>query len=163
MTSHPERTFSPQSPSALGYRMPAEWEPHAATWLSWPHKEASWPGNFAPIPAVWVDIVHALEMHEPVHILVNDAAAAAGVRERLRAAAVSDRNVVLHLMPTDDAWVRDHGPTFVTRQVYGSGELAAIDWIYNAWGGKYPPWDQDDAVPRNIAAQLGVPRFEPGI
>jgi agmatine deiminase len=143
--------------------MPAEWEPHAATWLAWPHKEASWPGNFEPIPAVWVEIVRALEAHERVDILVNDAEAAASVRARLRAASVPDRNVVLHLIPTDDAWARDHGPTFITRQVDGRAELAAIDWVYNAWGGKYPPWDNDDVVPQHIAALLGVPLFQPGI
>jgi len=152
-----------QLPSALGFRMPAEWEAHAATWLAWPHKEASWPGNFGPIPDVWVEIVHALQPHEQVNILVNDAAAAAGVRERLRAARVPDRNVGLHLMPTDDAWIRDYGPTFITRRRDDRTEITAVNWVYNAWGGKYPPWDLDDAVPERIAAQLGIRVFEPGI
>jgi agmatine deiminase len=150
-------------PTALGFRMPAEWEAHAATWLAWPHKQESWPGNFAPIPAVWVEMVRALAPHEPVNILVNDAAAAAGVRALLQAGGVSEHNVSLHRIPTDDAWARDHGPTFVTRQVDGRTELAAIDWIYNAWGGKYPPWELDDAVPAQIAALLGISCFEPGI
>jgi agmatine deiminase len=143
--------------------MPAEWEPHAATWLAWPHKQESWPGNFGSIPGVWVEMVRALASHEGVNILVNDAATAADVRQLLQAAQVSDRNVSLHLIATDDAWARDHGPTFVTRNVNGGAELAAIDWIYNAWGGKYPPWDADAAVPRLIAAQLGIPAFAPGI
>lgn len=151
------------SPAALGFRMPAEWEPHAATWLAWPHKEASWPGNFAPIPGIWVEMVRALETHERVNILVNDVAAETQVRALLRDAQVSDRNVVLHRIPTDDAWARDHGPIFVTRRVQGRGELAAIDWIYNAWGGKYPPWAHDDAVPQHVASRLGVRRFAPGI
>ncbi len=147
------------TPAARGYRMPAEWEPHAATWLAWPHKEASWPGNFAPIPAVWVEIVRALEAQEQVNVLVNDAAAAGRVRALLRAAGVSDNNVSLHEIPTNDAWVRDHGPTFVT----GAGHLAAVKWRYNAWGGKYPPWDLDDAVAVHIAERLAVPVFHPGI
>ena len=151
------------TPSALGFRMPAEWEPHAATWLSWPHKEASWPGNFAPIPGIWVEMVRALAPAEHVNILVNDAGAAAAVRALLRDAEVRLDNVTLHEIPTDDAWARDHGPTFVTRNVDAGCEIAAIDWIYNAWGGKYPPWDKDDVVPTKIAAELGVPVFEPGI
>lgn len=146
-------------PAALGFRMPAEWEPHAATWLAWPHKQDSWPGNFAPIPAVWVEIVRALAPGERVNILVNDAATAAGVRDLLRAAAVSDHNVLLCEIPTDDAWIRDHGPTFITRQA----ELGAVKWRYNAWGGKYPPWDLDDAVAEKICASLSVPVFRPGI
>ena len=152
-----------QTPTELGFRMPAEWEPHAATWLSWPHKEESWPGNFAPIPGVWVEIVRALAPHEHVNILVNDAAAATTVRGLLDQAQVAARAVSLHLIPTNDAWARDHGPTFITRQVDGRGELAAIDWIYNAWGGKYPPWDADDVVPEKIAPLLGIPLFQPGI
>src|SRR5215470_8971761 len=96
---------------ARGFRMPAEWEPHAATWLSWPHKEASWPGNFGPIPTIWVEMVRALAPFEHVNILVNDAAAAAQVRALLRDASVDETQVTLHEIPTDDAWMRDHGPT----------------------------------------------------
>ena len=151
------------TPTGQGFRMPAEWEPHAATWLAWPHKEASWPGNFGPIPAVWAEMVRALAPHERVNILVNDAAATADVRRVLRAAGVAEHNVVLHEIVTDDAWARDHGPTFVTRDANGRRELAAIDWIYNAWGGKYPPWDHDDVVPQHIAARLNVRLFSPGI
>lgn len=150
-------------PAALGYRMPAEWEPHAATWLAWPHKEESWPGKFEPIPAVWVEMVRALAPHERVNILVNDAAAGAQVRSLLRAGGVPDTNVSLHEIPTNDAWARDHGPIFITRETKGRRELAAVDWIYNAWGGKYPPWEADDAVPPQVAARLGVPLFQPGM
>jgi agmatine deiminase len=143
--------------------MPAEWEPHAATWLAWPHKETSWPQNFAPIPGIWVEMARALCAHERVHILVNDQTMAATVRRLLRDGGVPDDAVSLHQIPTDDAWARDHGPTFVTRTAAGRGELAAIDWLYNAWGGKYPPWDNDDVVPQRVGALLQVPVFEPGI
>jgi agmatine deiminase len=146
-------------PAALGFRMPAEWEPHAATWLAWPHKENSWPGNFAPIPAVWVEIVRALAPDERVNILVNDSAAAAGVCDLLRAAGVPGRTVSLYEIPTDDAWIRDAGPIFITRRT----EIAAVKWRYNAWGGKYPPWDLDDAVAEKICAASAVPVFRPGI
>ena len=151
------------SPAALGFRMPAEWEPHAATWLAWPHKEASWPGNFEPIPAVWVEMVRALAESELVNILVNDETAAAYVRGTLSAAGVPEPAVVLHQIPTDDAWIRDHGPTFLTRRADTTSEMAAVDWVYNAWGGKYPPWENDDAVPQHIAARLNVRLFQPGI
>ena len=154
---------APRTPAALGYRMPAEWEAHAGTWLSWPHKEASWPGNFGPIPPIWVEIARALSSHERVSVLVNDAETAAAVRDLCaRGGAVVGR-VDVHLIPTDDAWMRDHGPTFLTRRHEGCRELAAVDWIYNAWGGKYPPWDHDDVVPAAIAAELGISLFTPGI
>jgi len=151
------------TPASLGFRMPAEWEPHAATWLAWPHKEASWPGNFDSIPGIWVEMVRALVPHEGVCILVNDAAMAASVRDRLRTGDVPLDRVSLHRIPTDDAWARDHGPTFLVRDAGGRRELAAVDWVYNAWGGKYPPWDRDDAVPQRIAAALRIPVFAPGM
>lgn len=160
----PARTdASDRTPAALGFRMPAEWEPHAATWLAWPHKQDSWPGNFTPIPAVWVEIVRALQPHEGVNILVNDAQAAASLRQLLAAAQVPEHNVQLHPIATNDAWIRDHGPIFITRAAAGRTQLGAVKWRYNAWGGKYPPWELDDAVAEHIAAQLGVPVFRPGI
>jgi len=150
-------------PADLNYRMPAEWEPHAGTWLAWPHKEESWPGNFAPIPAVWAEIVRALEPSEHVNILVNDATAGNTVRKLLGAAGIPQRNVTLHAIPTNDAWVRDHGPTFLTRRAAKHTDVAAVKWCFNAWGGKYPPWDRDEAVAEQVAARVGAPVFRPGI
>jgi agmatine deiminase len=141
--------------------MPAEWEPHAATWLSWPHKESSWPGVLERIPPIWAEVVRALVPGEDVHILVNDAAPAAQVRALLAGAGVPLARVHLHEIPTDDAWMRDHGPTFILRRGGGPAELALVDWKYNAWGGKYPPWEQDDQVPLAIARVLGAPAFSP--
>ncbi len=145
---------------ARGYRMPAEWESHAATWLSWPHKEASWPGKLERIPPVWVEMTRALVAGEDVNILVNEAAPAARVRELLVAAEVPLARVHFVDVPTDDAWIRDFGPTFITREGRG---LAAVDWQYNAWGGKYPPWDRDDRVPQALAQWLGIEAFVPGM
>ncbi len=139
--------------------MPAEWEPHAATWLSWPHKEASWPGLFERIPPIWVAMTRALSAAEAVHILVNSAAAGSAVGRLLGEAGVSMSRVRLYEVPTDDAWMRDHGPTFITR----GEEFALVDWMYNAWGGKYPPWANDDAVPAALADILAAARFTPGI
>lgn len=153
----------PITPASLGFRMPAEWEPHAATWLAWPHNRDTWPGKFAPIPGIYVAIVQALHLYERVNICVNDAVAAAHVRQRLIQAGVNLDNITLYEIPTNDTWARDHGPIFLTRPDSGHHEVAITDWIFNAWGGKYGPWDLDDAVPQRIAAQLGLPVFEPGI
>jgi len=152
-----------ESPRALGYRMPAEWEPHAATWLSWPHKEESWPGKFAAIPEIFVEIVRLLSPGEQVDINVNDAAMEKSVKELLVLRGVSLENVRLHLIPTNDAWCRDHGPVFVVRNRRDSRELAIVDWVFNSWGGKYPPHDLDDQVPARVAEVLGIPCFAPGI
>lgn len=156
------RDPSPGTPAALGYRMPAEWEPHAATWLSWPHKEDTWPGKLAAIPPVWVEMVRALSPGEHVHILVNESAPAVEVGRLLKGAGIQSASFTLHEIPTDDAWARDHGPIFVAR-AGPEPKLAAINWRFNSWGEKYPPWDQDDRVPERIAARLSVPLFSPGI
>jgi len=151
------------TPAALGFRMPAEWEPHAATWLTWPHNLDSWPDGFETVPGTWCELVGALCPHEPVHILVNDAAAEAEASTLLRGAGVALTAVTFHRIPSDDAWMRDHGPTFLTRRTSTGGELGAVDWIYNAWGGKYPPFDRDAVIAGQVAAYTGARRFEPGI
>jgi len=148
------------TPRELGYRMPAEWEPHRATWLSWPHKEASWPGKLDVILPVYAQFVAALARSEPVHINVNDAAMERQARAAL-AAAGAGGEIRFHHFPTNDAWCRDHGAIFVVRD--GPEPLAATDWEYNAWGGKYPPFDLDNQIPRRMAEVLGVPRFEGGM
>ena len=147
---------SPNTPAALGYRFPAEWEPHAGTWLAWPHKQATWPDKFEPIPAVWQELIRTLAQFEPVNVLAGGDAVMAEAR-----AMVGDvRNVRLHDIATDDVWARDHGPMFLT----GPGlPPALVDWEYNAWGGKYPPFDNDNAVPRHVAELTGRRRFVPGI
>jgi len=143
--------------------MPAEWEPHAGTWLAWPHKEASWPGKLSLIPPIWVEIVRALAPGETVHILVNDAAPEPQVRELLQEAQVPPGRIHFHQIPTNDAWLRDSGPIFVTRQRHRRREFAIVNWTFNTWGGKYPPWDDDDRVPERIAALLKLPVFTPGL
>jgi agmatine deiminase len=145
-----------RTPVELGYRVVAEWEPHAATWLSWPRREKTWPGKFDRIPGVWAELARTLARFEPVHIL-------AGGREVMtQAQAMLDgvANVTLHDIPTNDAWLRDNGPTFLTRPA--GAPPALIDWEFNAWGGKYPA-DEDNRVPGRIAELLGRVRFRPGI
>jgi agmatine deiminase len=149
------------TPRALGFRMPAEWEPHAGTWLSWPRADGiSFPGLYERVPGLWLRMIEELSSGEDVHVNVLDAADEARVAALLDAsAAVRRARVFLHRIPTNEPWCRDHGPIFVVRP----GEIAAIDWGYNAWGGKYPPFDRDDAVPSQVAAQLGLRVFHPGI
>lgn len=151
------------TPAALGYRMPAEWAPHRGTWLSWPHKQASWPGKFEPVPAIFARMVRELAAHEEVHINVAGAEMEAQVASLLRESGVPAARVFFHHNPTNDAWCRDHGPIFVQRDRNGRREEAIIDWGFNAWGGKYPPFADDDVVPTRIAAELGLPVFAPGI
>ena len=145
------------SPREQGYRMPAEWEHHAGTWVSWPHKKASWPGKIDAIKPIFAKMVAELSRSETVHININD--------EEMQAEAVrylSDHgplgDVVFHRIPTNDAWCRDHGAIFVKRDTDQS--LCALDWKYNAWGNKYPPFDLDNRVPRQMAEFLEVPRIE---
>jgi agmatine deiminase len=146
-----------QTPAALGYRFPAEWEPHAATWLSWPHNPDTWPGKFEPIPAVWEELVRTLAEFEPVHILAGGDSVMADAQRRVGHLT----NVTLHDVPTNDCWARDHGAMFLAAPL--GVEPALIDWGYNAWGGKYPPFDLDDQVPRYVAEFTQRRRFEPGI
>ena len=151
------------TPARLGYRMPAEWEPHRGTWLSWPHKEASWPGKFGPVPGIFAAMVRALADREEVHINVAGPSMEVSVRTLLADAGAGTGNVFFHHNPTNDAWCRDHGPIFVQRTREGRREQAIVDWDFNAWGDKYPPYDLDDVVPSRIGAELGLPVFEPGI
>jgi agmatine deiminase len=152
-----------KTPRELGYYMPAEWEPHEATWLSWPHKEASWPDAFDLVPATFVELTKHLTESELVRINVADEDFAESVRLLLRGGGVNPQAVRFHFNPTDDAWVRDHGPNYVVRHVEGRRERAINDWGYNAWGNKYPPYDHDDLVPTRIAEEMGEILFKPGI
>ncbi|HEU4700232.1 MAG TPA: agmatine deiminase family protein [Gemmatimonadales bacterium] len=151
-------------PARLGFRMPAEWEPHRGTWLSWPHKEASWPGKFEPVPRIFGEMVRLLSQHEEVHINVAGPEMAHEVRRVLEEARARMGSVYLHYNPTNDAWCRDHGPIFIQRETAaGRREEAIVDWGFNAWGGKYPPFDLDDVVPTRVGREFGIPVWSPGI
>ena len=136
--------------------MPAEWEPQAAVWLSWPHRLKTWPRHFRPIPPKFAGIVAQISRREKVRInLARPLQKRA--RELINRARADLANVEFFDHPTNDAWCRDHGPIFVKND--RTGEVALTDWRYNAWGGKYPPYDRDDAIPPRIAAALGLRRF----
>jgi agmatine deiminase len=149
------------TPAAQGYRMPAEWEPHAATWLAWPHNRDTWPDQLDQVQAIYVQLIAALQACETVYVLVHDAATAAHVRQVLATQDVPLQHVIIHLYPTVDAWLRDSGPMFVTSQ--GDRRLALVDWRFTAWGGKYPEMLPDDALPQHIATHFDLPRFAPGV
>ena len=136
-------------------RWPAEWEPHQATWLTWPHNEETWPGRLPRVEAAFRDMVAALAGAEAVFVNVQDAAHEARVRSLL---ADTGADLRFFEIQSDDAWVRDHGPLFVLRD----GERVVVDFDFDAWGGKYPPWERDAGVARACAAALGVPIHSPG-
>jgi agmatine deiminase len=152
-------TMTRPAPAELGYAMPAEWAPHQATWISWPHNPETWPGCLAAAETAMVAAVKVLAGGETVRINVLDPDHEAHVRGLLGSAADSPA-IVFHQVPTNDAWCRDHGAIFVRGD---QGRLAAVDCGFNAWGGKYPPWDRDDAVATRMAEILDLPRFEGGM
>jgi len=148
------------TPASLGFRMPAEWEPQEAVWFSWPHRRATWPRHFRPIPAKFAEIAAVASRWEKVRINVPKPLQARA-RLLVARAGAEAANVEFFDNPTNDAWCRDHGPIFVKND--RTGEVAVTDWRYNAWGGKYPPFDADDAIPGRIARRLGLRRFSNGM
>ena len=150
-----------ESPHALGYRMPAEWEPHAATWLAWPHNREDWPGKFRPIPWVYAEIIRHLVRSEPVNLIVRNDKAELKARKILEQASVPLNRVTFHLFKTDRVWLRDTAPSFVVRE--GDGEappLGVVDWEFNAWA-KYENFAKDARIPKQIAETLNLPRWKP--
>ena len=147
------------TPNELGYRMPAEWERHEATWLAWPHNPEDWPGKFQAIPWLYAEIVRLIAAQERVHLLVQDQ------KEQSRATGILERthanldNVILHQWPTDRVWTRDSGPIFVRN---AEGQVAITNWRFNAWA-KYPDWHLDDQVPGRAAELLGLEQWQPTV
>jgi len=140
------------------YQFPPEWAPHRATWLSWPHKEASWPGKLNCIFPSIARFVQVLTLGERVCINVNDEAMRQQAIGILAGAGVNLDQVDFFTVPTNDAWCRDHGPAFLTSPVAAAGhQKIIIDWKYNAWGDKYAPYDLDDRVPTAVGEALGIP------
>lgn len=154
------RTSSPPSPAARGFRMPAEWEPHEATIIAWPHNVEDWPGRFQPIPWVFADIVRKLAEFECVRILVNNEALETKARRILRRVGADLNAVTFHRVPTNRIWTRDTGPIFVVREKGKHRERLALNWKFNAWA-KYPDWQQDNEVPHLLSRDLHVPSEEP--
>jgi agmatine deiminase len=147
------------SPAHKPYRMPAEWAPHAATWIAWPHNPEDWPSKFQPIPWVYAEIVRHLSSVEDVHILVNDLAAERRATSILKRSGANLARTHFHSWPTDRVWLRDSGPIFVKNP---EGELAATNWKFNAWA-KYDNWLRDDQVPHHVASHYDIPEIKPEI
>ena len=154
------------SPAELGYRMPAEWEPHQATWIAWPHQREDWPGKFSPIPWVYTEIVRNLSRFEDVNILIRSLGMKRRVSAQLEMAGANLKRVRFFKASTDRAWLRDSGPTFVVKNPSPTGEsdgnppVCLIDWKFNAWA-KYDNWKRDNRLPRRIGAWLEYPRWTP--
>ena len=150
------------TPKSLGYRFPAEFELHEATWLSWPHKEASWPGKLDAVYPYYAQFIKALAESEKVRINVTDETMKNFALGYLSAAGVNLAQVAFFFHPTNDAWCRDHGPAFLVNPE-AEQKKVIVDWGYNAWGGKYPPFDLDDVIPTLIGQEFNIPVFHPGI
>jgi len=165
-TSSNTLTTDAITPAALGYRMPAEWEPHAATWLAWPHYRGDWPGKFEPIPWVYAEIIRNLSKHERVELIVNDAATARQARKVLERAAALSANIRFHRWPTNRVWLRDSGCIFLTPQPGSArpdsrGRLSphkpiALKFRFNAWA-KYSNWRHDEKI-GSLMARTKTPR-----
>jgi len=144
------------NPSEKGYRMPAEWEPHEATWISWPQPECnSFPDSYERVIPTFVKMVEALAESEIVRINVSGKEQEKSVRQLLR--ACPPERLEFFPIPTDEPWCRDHGPIFVKRDK--SPQLAVLNFGFNAWGYKLSPFDEDNAVPPAVAKALGLPVF----
>jgi len=154
-----------KTPAELGYTFPAEWEKHRATWFSWPRPEGiSFPEKYHTVPENLARIIKEIVPREEVHINVPNENWEYIVRQQLVENGCPTKNVFCHYIKTNESWCRDHGPAFLVKKRKNAKPQAAIvDWGFNAWGGKYPPYDDDDAVPTKVAEELKLPVFYPGI
>lgn len=145
----------PQTPAGTSrpFRWVAEWQPHAATWIAWPHNLHTWPNRFENIPATFERLIRTLAEVEEVHVLGGPSDSTQIARETFG----NTPRVTVHGIETNDCWIRDFGPTFLLHS--NGSELAAVDWVYNAWGGKYPPYDEDAKNANRICDIVGCQRF----
>lgn len=149
------------TPKQLGYHFPAEFAKHDATWLSWPHKEASWPGKIETIYPRYAEFIKLVAEGEKVKINVLNEAMKQKALRHIAEAGADLNNIEFFFHPTNDAWCRDHGPAFLVNPA--EKKKMIVDWGYNAWGGKYPPFDLDDVIPTRIAEHYNIPVVHPGI
>ena len=154
-----DKNASAATPRDLGYRMPAEWEPHEATWLAWPHNPEDWPGKFRAIPWLYAEIVRLLAAHELVQLVVEDEGAESRIRSILERAGADLDRVHFHRWPTNRSWTRDTGPIFIRN---AKGQVALTDWRFNAWA-KYDDWQLDDKLPARAAKALKLHSWQPSV
>lgn len=149
-------------PQSLGYTFPAEWEKHEATWLTFPLNRDTWEGEkWDKMLPAYFQFIRLLAEGEIVNIILPDADIANWVQGELESYGTNTKRVRYHYTSTNDSWARDHGPAFVVNRA--ERKKAIVNWEYNAWGGKYPPFDADNRLPTFIAQQLGLTRFDAGI
>jgi agmatine deiminase len=148
-----------EAPASLGFRMPAEWEPHLATWIAWPHERSDWPGKFEPIQWVYGEVVRHLVPGERVRILVENERHEKSARKLLERVDVDLSRVDFFRVATDRSWTRDFCPIFVRD---GDGEVAITNWKFNGWA-KYPNHTRDDAVTDVLARRLKRRQWKPSI
>jgi agmatine deiminase len=145
------------SPVTAGFHMPAEWELQTAIWFTWPHDSSRWYGQFDAIPRFFAGMVSLASRYQAVHLIIP-----AGWKEQIRALLQSEKAILERIhyfeIATNDVWCRDSGPTFVRNS--STGEVAIVDWEYNSWGGKFPPWDKDNAIPSALAERLKMRRWK---
>ena len=149
-------------PKEQGYFFPAEWHPHVATWITFPHNDHSWQeeklGQMYP---EYFALIRAISQGEQVRINVNSLELKLFVESQLPAYGIDPSKIEFNVQPTNDAWCRDHGPAFLVKE--GVTDRLVVDWEYNAWGGKYPPFSDDNALPLTIASRLKLAAVSPGI
>jgi len=148
------------SPGSKGYFFPAEWQVHRATWLSWPHNKNTWPEGIETIFDSYLRLIEELTKWEMVCINVRDQNMEKAALSRFKNRHIDHSKVEFYYHATDDAWCRDHGPCFL---VNPNGDKIVLDWDYNAWGGKYPPYHSDNAIPGKVAFELGIELIKPGM
>ncbi|MFQ5450116.1 MAG: agmatine deiminase family protein [Nitrospinaceae bacterium] len=143
--------------------MPAEWEPHSGTWLTWPHNRETWaPPDLGEVENLFLDMIRILAEGEWVHLLVNDDASRERVLQKFKNEKIPADRVQLHLIPTNDAWIRDYGPNFIIRSGVRENPIAINQWGFDSWGKKYE-WELDANAGTEIALRLEFQRFQPGI
>lgn len=142
--------------------MPAEWHPHSATQMHWPSNRETWPGQrLQRVEKVYLDIIEVLHEYEPIHLFVEDDRIRKRVIKLFNERRIDLQHVTFHLQPINDVWARDCGPIFIRHKQ--TGEYAITDWDYNAWGEKYPPFDDDNRLPKYVASKYNIKRFEPNM
>lgn len=150
------------SPAANNYIFPPEWAPHEATWLTWPHKEASWPGKLDAIYAPYCKFIEILSLSEKVRINVLDSDMREFALSHIKKTNADISKIEFYFNPSNDAWCRDHGPAFLVNS-QAQHKKVIVDWDFNAWGDKYPPYNLDDVIPTKIAEHFNLPVYHPGI
>jgi agmatine deiminase len=151
--------MNPPTPQSLGFRMPAEWEPQEAVWLSWPHNEVTWPGGMVvEVERSYIAIIRALHTEQKIKLLVTNAEAEEKIRKTLQNAGIDLAQVILFQIATEDAWIRDYGPTFLVNTRLQ--QVAMVKWIFNAWGNKYDDLLADNRIPYELNRTANLPMFE---